>query len=422
MTLSFKMHSLQSLLHILKSSPFYVILVCLIFKTGDHFSVLPVVAMALGLVGYLVEYFINKRWKNWEWTTDKWLYIAAIALYLYAFIWQIWSPSFTPRFEVVIGDRIPLLLCGIIGLLGLSQNVKLKYVAYTFILTSVITSLIIIGRAGFISFFALPWAEKTITFAIYRIATVNDHMGYNLYLNFSLVFSLYLLLNNTISKKIKIAVNIAALWLCFILYMSDGRVGQATSILLIVSISAILMIYYKKWIVGILTCILFGLIGYHAISQNNRVSTEDIEHDPRVYLWQSAWTTVQESPIIGHGVCEARKSFNNYAIQYEELKNGYLANIPEEKLYKKQPHNAYLEIWSEFGIIGLLTLLFLFAFPLLLLPAKNRIFTLLIIATCCIQLCFDTLFLVITYMLIIMCFTSQNEISQANVAEKQQVE
>ncbi len=376
-------------------------------------------------VFFVLDYIANKRWKDWHFSRDKWLYVAMIALYLYTFIWHIGSETHTSRFSVVVRDRLPLILCGIVGFLGLNKTIKLRHVAYIFLITAVCSSVYILFRAGGFSYFSFPWEQKVYRFAYYRIASINQHMQYNLYLNFSLIFAFYLLTRKNTNLVTRILTIIAALWIFFILCLTDGRVGLASCILLTVLICIITVYRFGKWKLLLPIFVVFAIIGSLALSNNKRIDIEKIKKDPRVMLWQAGWLTVKDAPILGQGVCDARYAFiekerempNLLKWAQKDIKGKYKGDVQ-----RVQIHNTYLEIWSEFGIIGLATLLFIFLFPLSLPPTQNRTFIALIIVICGIQCMFDTFFLSLIYGLSIMFFTSQSAISEGNVAQKRDKE
>ncbi len=376
-------------------------------------------------VFFILEFIVNKRWQTWHWTRDKWLYVAMIALYLYAFIWHIGSETNTSRFSIAIRDRLPLILCGIVGLLGLNKMIKLHHVAYIFLFTAVLSSIYIVSQTAGLSFFTLPWEQKTAMFAYYRITLVNQHMQYNLYLNFSLIFAFYLLCRQQTTIIIRILTIIATLWIFFILCLTDGRVGLASCVLLTVLICVITVYRFGKWKLLLPIFVVFAIIGGFAFSNNKRIDIEKIKKDPRVMLWQAGWLTVKDAPILGQGVCDARYAFiekehqipNLLKWAQKDIKGKYKGDVQ-----RVQVHNTYLEIWSEFGIIGLATLLFIFAFPLFLPPTQNRVFIALIIVICGIQCMFDTFFLSLIYGLSVMFFTSQSAISEEIVSQKRDKE
>ncbi len=408
----------QKICTLLYNLPIFIIITMLPFKTGKGASVIPVVLMVLSFVAIVVEFIVNKRWKTWKWSADKWLYVAMIALYMYIFIWQIGSDVFTRRFEIVIGDRIPLLLCGIIGLLGFSKPIKLSHVAYVFLGMSVLSSFYIILRGGLIDFITLPWMEKCRLFTLSRIAHMHNHMGYNIYLNISLILAFYLFLRGNLTNKGKILLGVCTAWIFFILLMTEGRIGFVTALFLAAAMICILLYKWGKWWIVVPMLLGFVAGGTLLVTNHHRLDIDHIMQDPRFEIWQSIGEVVKEEPIWGQGVCQTSEHFSKYITTHDDIMNGWLKNTPMDKLYTIHSHQSFLEAWAEFGLIGLFTLIFIFIYPLFLPPKRNRIFVFLIVAICVFQSLFDTLIIMLQFGLLIMFFTSQNEIAEANETQK----
>ena len=78
------------------------------------------------------------------------------------------------------------------------------------------------------------------------------------------------------------------------------------------------------------------------------------QQDGRVYLMQSALQLVEEHPIIGIGVGNWGKVYKE---RFEEDNPNHEKNI-------QSPHNIYLHIFNETGIIGLLGFLTLIIYQI----------------------------------------------------------
>ncbi len=331
-----------------------------------------------------------------------------IAFYLYIFIWHLFSEITTPRLAIASEQRMAFIICGIIGLLGLNNEVKLQHLAYAFVFGAIFSSLYIIFYKNDMSFFQLPLHKQSWLFTYYRIKLVNTHMHYNLYLNISFVFAFYLLLRDNVKTISRIVVILACCWSFYILCLTEGRIGLVTGII-IVAVSTSLFIYKKwGWKPSVPIIVLYAIICAVIISQHKRMDIKNIQQDARVMLWEAGWKTVKENPIFGQGVCDARQSFFDKKNENENLAKywkKYIAFRQEKSGYGTHPHNTFLEIWSEFGIIGLSTLLFLFLFPLSMQPKQHRMFLYLIVACFTIQCFFDTFLSPILFCFAIIAFT-----------------
>lgn len=390
----------------------WILVALLPFRMG----VIPRWAMIVAGVLYFIDYGVNKRWIGWRWTKDKWLYVIMIVYYLCIFIWNIGSHTHTSRFSFVLEERLPFVLCGMIGIMGLNKDVKLKHICYVMIVSAVVTSLYIIYHCDGCFFLQSPM-KQSLLFTQSRIQWVNSHMMYNLYLNTTLIFAFYLLTREKISRAIRVLVVLACLWFFYLLCLTEGRVGIITG--LILGASFILIYSYKrglKWFVPIL--IGYAVLCTGIIAQHQRFTASKIEHEPRWMIWNANIDIIMEKPVIGHGVCDAKELLIEKAIVGDgELQRWYrnrINTVYNGNQNKIQPHNAFLEAWGEFGIVGLCLLFCIFLFPLTMHPKENRIYMLLIIGCFCIQSMFDSFFSPLLYSLAIIFFTSQSETLQAN--------
>ena len=78
--------------------------------------------------------------------------------------------------------------------------------------------------------------------------------------------------------------------------------------------------------------------------------------------WATAFELFKQKPFFGHGIKQFRnKCLNVKAIT---LKNNYNINLDLGKNYRctTHPHNFYLELISETGIISLMIILLLYIF------------------------------------------------------------
>lgn len=372
------------------------------------------IVMSVAGFFFLVEYVVNCRWTELVWTRDKWLYVAMIVYYLFIPLWNIGTDVHSQHLSFVMGERVPFVICGLVGLVGLNRNFKLEYVCYVMLASAVLTSLYIIYRSGGWSFFVSSLSEQSEMFMSARIKWVNSHMKFNIYLNVSLVFAFYLIVCGGIRPVLKGLIAVLCLWLFYILSLSEGRVGFATGVVL--AMSMVLILVYRlgglKYAVPVV--VVCAAIGVFMIMQHDRLKADNLQREPRWELWRESRNMITEKPLVGYGVCDARDLLIRKITNNDVLSQYYLPRVKHlynNNLYKIQPHNAFLEAWSEFGILGILLLLFIFVFPLGMKPRRNRIFIMLIVGVFVLQSMFDSFFSPLLYCLSIIFFTSQSEIS-----------
>ncbi len=384
-----------------------------------RFGSLPRIIMIVAGILFVAEYVINKRWQTWRWHRNKWLYVAMIIYYLFIPFWQIFSDTLSPFYYVALERRIAFLFCGVIGLLGFNQYVKLSHLCIVFLLTAIGTSLYIIFTIGGWDFFTHDWGQQSFLFSQMRILRLNNHMIYNMYLNISLVASFYLI-NTLLRKPWQLAlVVLSAIWIFFILCLTEGRVGLFTSFLLVAFFMVVIVAKYSWKLLLVLSPIFIGIVSW-VIIHNQRIEIERITHDPREMIWKAGWKNVQVSPILGQGVSQAKESLVSIAQDDKDLWafwNSHVQNRWKGSTLPIRTHNAFLEVWAEFGLIGLITLLFLFIYPLTMSPKKHRIYILMIVGCVSIQCLFDAFLAPILYCLPIIFFTFQSEISSGNVSQ-----
>ncbi len=410
--------SFAHIITLLQVFSLWLLIVSLSFRIG----LFPRIAMIVAGVLFVTEYVVNKRWQTWKWDRNKWLYVVMIAYYLLIPIWHVFSDTQTAHFSFVMGERLSFVLCGIIGLCGLNKAVKLTHVAYVMLLTVVVTSLYIIFRGTGVAFFTSSLAEQSALFCANRILYVHSHMAYNLYMNITLIFAFYLLLTQDFKRSIRIALILCCVWIFYLLCLTEGRVGFMTGLLL-VAFQISIVVYRKNWKWLVPVMIVYSIGCALIAMQHDRLKDEMVEEDPRWEIWKSEKAVIEQSTIFGHGVCDAR-SYLIDNIQQNELLKGYcdrIHSVYHGNLFKMQPHNAFLEAWAEFGLIGLGFLLFIFFYPLTMRPSQHRIYVLMIIGCFGLQSMFDSFFAPLLYSLAIILFTSQSAISKENVLKKQRV-
>ncbi len=422
--------SLSEIIIYLQILSLWILVFAMPFRISQHTRLLPTIAMVLAGVLYLVEYMVNHRWREFRWTRNSWLYVVMIAFYLFIFVWHIGTLSSSRLFTRIAEQRIPFLLCGIIGLLGFNSKVRLRHIAYTFIISSILLSLYVIFWGVGVDFFTFSLAEQSIAFGKARTQMINSHMVFNLYLNTSLICIFYLLHKEIFKRRLRFLLFAACIWIYYILCLTEGRVGLATGFLLGAAYIFIYLHHISKT-KAILLLVVYIIGGVTVIMIKPRLRADRIQSDPRNMIWSSSWRTISAHPIVGQGVYDARMSFIENATAYlhqidaNDPRNSvgirYLQERVGDDERRIHPHNAFLEAWSEFGLIGLFALVFLFVYPIFLAPKQTRTYVIMIVFCFGFQYTFDVFLSPLVYCLTIICFTSQSVISSANAVEKQPI-
>ena len=142
-------------------------------------------------------------------------------------------------------------------------------------------------------------------------------------------------------------------------------------------------------------------IGLSLLMVHNPRMREAVETtNPRIGLWQECWSMIAERPVIGYGICSAREEFVHRVLDNETLRQTYVAEIEQDAAYRlngatryeiMHPHNAFLETWSRFGIIGLILCLCCLTGPFFLHVGRYRIYLVLCTLAFLIQAMFESL-------------------------------
>ena len=79
-------------------------------------------ALIVFFVSFALDYFVNRRYRTFAWTRDKWVFVAFIVFFLMIYLWNIGGEQ--PRYFLkIIEQRLPYLGFGIIGILGLIYSI-----------------------------------------------------------------------------------------------------------------------------------------------------------------------------------------------------------------------------------------------------------------------------------------------------------
>jgi O-antigen ligase len=311
-------------------------------------------------ITYPLDYVVNCRWKNWHWTNSKWAFVAFIAFALLVPLWQLFDPLHTDLFRTTLENVAPLFVLGLVGILGVTDKMRLDYVAWTMLTVS----LGIIAYLVYIVGLSMPSLPSWIfSFNEHRMLDINSHMVINLYWNMTLVVGLWIVLRSGRSLTAKILTAAMMLPIVLALLISEGRTGIITLLMATLIVLLYLLITHRNWWL-LLPLALYVGAAFVYVGNNKRMEAARTQKNPRVYLWQVARETIAERPVVGYGVCSARKEFVSRVRENEYLAAMYVRPDIEENplchrdgdiLYEMiHPHNAVLETWMRFGAIGLL--------------------------------------------------------------------
>ena len=339
---------------------------------------------------YLIEILTDKKWENFRFDKIKLYYLVMAMFFLLAIIYLPFEKTNTYT-SIILERRLALIGFAVVGFFGVNALYKLNYFLYAFILTSVTAILyLLFYRIGIYELITNP--EPFKLFAEKRILYVGSHMKVNLYLIISIIGIWHILRNNwkNRSRWIRISLITALAIILTTLLISEGRAGFIIGVLF--SLIFILIETYTRWKkAGIAYAILLPILFAGIISQQQRLAEDLVSNDPRTFLWKSAWEVIKERPLLGHGVCDAQVTFDEkkYLYQTNEFQE-YSVLMEQSRNEKYQDsHNQYLQVMMEFGIFGLIFLLFLFIYPIFAVGKNKRLFNIFIVSLCMFLSVFD---------------------------------
>ena len=302
--------------------------------------------------------------------SSKWM-LAIFALIGFYFLGMLWGDQhLNAEWQF---QRLALLLAFPILMTMNLQQETIERAVFVFLGTAFISALaaiainnnIISPLGEYLSFIELSWRNSAFI-------SYNYH---NVILALATTLSLYLL----IEKKSKYTY----LLLLFIvvysisIFTERGRAGQV-----IFNLSTIFyIIYYNRKNLLRLSALLLLLFSFQfiiynstnvykdrfdAISniiQNNGNSAEGKLEDIRYVFFKESLSRILEKPILGYGTGSFGTIFNN------EVNSSHLYDLPTAP--RGTPHNQYLYVWFELGVLGLVLLILIFYHQLKELYSKK---------------------------------------------------
>lgn len=330
-------------------------------------------------VSYPLDYVCNLRWKEWQWNNNKIVYILFISFFLLIPIWQLFDSQHTPILQHTIEKYLPFLLIGICGIMGMTDKFRIEYVVFVMLLTSVGTIIYILTLTGWPRIGSLDHWVAVFNYKSHEY--VNTHMVLNLYWNLSIILGLFFVWRSRSQTMWKSIISCLMIPVCVALCITDGRTGLLTFIGIVLIVMCYCMFVYRKWwMIGVMLGVIISSSAL--LVQHERFVKVTTETNPRIYIWKTTVDMIKEKPLLGYGVCSARAEFVERGMNDEDFYDKYanpLALFLKTKGKKfntsiMHPHNAFLETWIQFGIIGIILLLGSLIFPLTMRLKKNQLF------------------------------------------------
>ena len=364
----------KTLIFFQKASFTIVLLIVLLLPLYINFGMR--ILLVLLVLTYLIEITIEERWKDTRIKGNKYVlfYLSILFYFLLQFLYLPFEKNMLYFFQIT-EERLSFLVIGLIGLIGLNSYFKLKHFAWTYIIASLLYCIFLLAH---INREMILNNDVFNQLGLIRIKYLNSHMKFNFYLNASFVFVYYLLQSYKQQKKIwlKIFLYTSGFIILLNLWLSEGRTGALTSIILLIMIFLHFMWGKNKFIAITLisvSCITFSIF----ILQNSRFNMDKIKNEPRIQIWEVSLNELKESKLIGEGASTAWYNLN------ENLLASGLGPM-------KHAHNILLQTTIEYGLIGFINIILIFLSAYFAISKRYRFIMLLILLAAFFQLMFGS--------------------------------
>ncbi len=177
------------------------------------------------------------------------------------------------------------------------------------------------------------------------------------------------LFGSKLSKHWKIVLWVMAIFMGFDLFLTRGVAGYAAAFMLF----GLLILQWRKSILWPALAIIllaggsyvFSLAVHERVTQNveeferyrgGSTKTEADRRDesigPRLVFWENTWQLIKKYPVLGVGT-------GDFPAEYEKVRQEHTPK--HHRTDVNQPHNMYLQVWAQTGLLGLIVFLGLFA-------------------------------------------------------------
>ncbi len=337
--------------------------------------------------------------REWKWSSEKWVYVAFVAYFLVTPLFAVLRQEDLSNkvFTWAMECRYPLLLFSLMGLCGWPEGLKLRHFCYGMIVVPVLAiAWILVCHYDFDVYF---FSEAVAKFNTSRREFFLHHMSANIGFNMAMIAGYHLIRDCDVRRWIKILAGVLTVPSLLALSVTEGRVGFATMILLLM-IFVVREVWKKnKKLVYVTVPVLFAL-GIFMITCHPRVNEKQVMHSTRLNIWSVGMETIKEKPLFGWGTVAGKIEFVERGVEKEtDLFNSLLLPLPEGHRYLLHPHNIILDEWLANGVLGVVLLIVFLVIPLFF--AENKFYLALFETVFVIQWMFDV-FTIVRPMALIM--------------------
>ena len=295
-------------------------------------------------------------------TSSKWMVSVLLLLFLY-YVSPLFFGIFTDTSWVL--ERVSLLLIlPILYCVSFSQK-TINGSVFSFLSSMFLSSVIAIADNYEIIHFTKNWTWSAFL----------QYTEHNVFLSISLIFSFYALFRVKLRLLNRNIILVFVPVFLFSLFIEAGKAGQ---LVFLISIVLFFVIHFrnqwKRIVVAILSILIFSVFVYQSSSivkkrfSHEFKSISNNEPSFRNNLFIYSVELIKENPIIGYGA-------GSFTDVFKHLNESTKRTV---SYAHKTPHNNYLYVWFELGIVGLLILMLIFYFQIKeLLQKKDALFRVL---------------------------------------------
>ena len=291
-----------------------------------------------------------------EWNRQRSVYLCLLLLFALLLCFRP-IESDASYWPMLLEQRLPYLGFGLIGLLGLQTRVHAKFFSYTGLA-------LILGITVYL-LCCLPWhlvddwSSFQFHFNELRHTTINAHMAYNLFLSAVMLLQVYQF--DTARTQLRKAGILAAILLIYlIMVISDGRIGLiAANLILLVAAVRIFKIHYR--VLAMILPVALALLAATLLLHPKFSTTFSASQNPRIAIWKLSLHEIAEHPWRGYGPSSTIAKLAKDIPDDEGIKASgeefLLQTIESGETFGIHPHSMYLQVWMEYGVVGVAVLL-----------------------------------------------------------------
>ena len=324
------------------------------------FAVLPFsakianVTALLVLVLWLVEGGLKEKWAQ---IRSNPVAVLPLVYFLVLCLGLLWSSDLGWGLHVIKKGRRFLLLPVFLSIAAAHPQV-LRRGLYAFLATMTATAMVSLGIAvRLIAPFGHAHGRDPSPF-VYHIS-YGPELAWAAYLCFAAV-----LFDSKLSNPWKIGLGGAGAFILAVLFLNVGVAGYIAAFML----SGLLILQWRKnilWLAlaaGLLagSAYLFSPTVHRRVDQNIQElrnvaegsaaqenpqsgKVKNTSLGPRLVFWGNTWQLIKQHPLLGVGT-------GDFPAEYEKVRAERTPNHWEEV---NNPHNMYLMVWSQTGLLGL---------------------------------------------------------------------